>query len=396
MRILFLSITVPFPSTDGGRIRVLNLLKHLAKKNRITFLALETEATDEQGIAHLQSLGIEAHLVPHPPHMPPLTFRTGMRALMKRQPITIARYDIPAFRREFHALLANNKFDLIHYEMFHTAQYRVETEVPSLLSQQNVDSYIWHRLCEQTANPRRKFMFWTQKRAFARHERVVSPQFDAVACASEIDRGLLQQACPNLAIEVIPNGVDIDLYQPNHALEEDATIIYTGSMDWYPNEDAVIYFADEIFPRIQEKHPNIKFYIVGKDPTTRVRQLENRQGIIVTGRVEDPKPYIAQATVYVVPLRIGSGTRLKILEALAMEKAIVSTSVGEEGLNLIDGEEIFIVDEPTRFADAVIQLISNRSMRRRIGEKGRRRVGADYDWRRIGEKLHALYESIAF
>ncbi|MFB3040499.1 MAG: glycosyltransferase, partial [Candidatus Poribacteria bacterium] len=167
-------------------------------------------------------------------------------------------------------------------------------------------------------------------------------------------------------------------------------------MDWYPNEDAVIYFADEIFPRIQEKHSNIKFYIVGKDPTTRVSQLENRQGIIVTGRVGDAKPYIAQATVYVVPLRIGSGTRLKILEALAMEKAIVSTSVGEEGLNLIDGEEIFIVDEPTRFADAVIQLISNRSMRRRIGEKGRRRVGADYDWRRIGEKLHALYESIAF
>ena len=125
-----------------------------------------------------------------------------------------------------------------------------------------------------------------------------------------------------------------------------------------------------------------------------MRKLAEQPGIIVTGRVDDPKPYIARATVYVAPLRIGSGTRLKILEALAMEKAVVSTTIGEEGLNLIDGEEIIITDEPMRFADAVVQLIGGKQMRRQLGKKGWKHVEADYDWRRIGEKLHQFYESI--
>ncbi|MBI1923197.1 glycosyltransferase [Candidatus Poribacteria bacterium] len=400
MKILFLSITVPFPPTDGGRIRVLNLLKQIARKNQVTFLALETTPTDQEGIAHLRSLGIDAHLVARRPNLPPLNLRTVVRALVKRQPITVARYDFPAFRQKFHSLLAGNAFDLIHYEMFHAAQYRAGANLPALFSQQNVDSYIWHRLCEQTDHPVRKLLFWTQGRAFARYERAMSPRFDAMACVSEIDRALLQKVCPELTIEVIPNGVDLESYQPNHALEEAGALIYTGSMDWYPNEDAVIYFADEILPLIQARWERaapaerLKFYIVGQYPTQRVQKLAERPGIIVTGRVEDVKPYIARASVYVVPLRIGSGTRLKILEALAMEKAIVSTPIGEEGLHLIDGEEILIADAPSRFADAVLRLLTDKQMRRRIGESGRRRVEADYDWRQIGEKLHALYEKI--
>jgi polysaccharide biosynthesis protein PslH len=396
MKILFLSITIPYPPTDGGRIRVLNLLKHLAKKNEITLLALETEPTDNEGIDYLRRQGIEAHLVPQGQQLPPLTLQTGIRALIKRQPITVARYDIPAFRDTLHSLLAENAFDLIHYEMFHTAQYLVKGEIPGLLALQNIDSYIWRRLCEQTANPLRKLLFWTQQRAFARYERVMSPKFNVVACASEIDRDVLRAACPNLRAEVIPNGVDIESYQPNPALEEPATLIFTGSMDWYPNEDAVTYFADEILPGIRAKRPEVEFYIVGKNPTDRVQGLESRPGVVVTGRVEDIQPYISRATVYVVPLRIGSGTRLKILEALAMGKAVVSTTVGAEGLNLSDGEEIFLADEPTKFGDVVLRLIGDEPMRRQLGENGRQRVEVEYDWRRIGEKLHLLYEATAF
>ena len=394
MKILFLSITVPFPPTDGGRIRVLNLLKQIAQKNQISFLALETTPTDLEGITYLRELGIDAHLVQHAPNLPPLRLQTIVRAFIKKQPITVARYYFPAFRQKFDALLANNAFDLIDYEYFHAAQYRVKADLPTLLTAHNVDSHIWCRLCERTDNPMRKFLFWTQKRAFNRYERVMLPKFDAIACTSEIDRALLQNICPDVTIEVIPNGVDTELYQPNHTLEEEATLVYTGSMDWYPNEDAVLYLADEIFPLIQARHANVKFYIVGQDATAQVRKLAERPGITVTGRVADVKPYIARATVYVVPLRIGSGTRLKILEALAMEKAVVSTTIGEEGLNLIDGEEIVIADKPVRFADAVIQLIADKGMRQRIGKQGRQRVEADYDWRRIGEKLHQLYEKI--
>jgi glycosyltransferase involved in cell wall biosynthesis len=222
----------------------------------------------------------------------------------------------------------------------------------------------------------------------------MSNRFDLVACASEVDRDLMEEICPGLNSDVIPNGVDTTLYQPDHEVEEEATLIYTGSMDWFPNEDAAIYFIDEILPTIQKKRPNLKFYVVGQFPSERLKRNGNRPGVIITGRVDDVKPYIARATVYVVPLRIGGGTRLKILEALAMGKAVVSTSVGAEGLNLSAGDEITIADEPARFADGVLQLMENGGMRRELGDCGRQRVEAEYDWRQIGEKLQGLYEAV--
>ena len=395
LKILFLSPTVPFPLTDGGRIRVFNLLKQIATKNDVTLLALETQPTDAEGVSQLQQLGIQVHLVPNAPTLPPVSFGTLVTAFFKRQPITVARYDLPAYRQKLQELVATETFDLVHYEMFHTAQFHTEARLPSVLSQQNVDSAIWRRLCRETVNPFYKFAYWTQQLAFQRYERVLSPKFDAVTCTSDIDATVFERHCRADVIEIIPNGVDITHYQPDVSSEVPAHLIYIGSMDWYPNEDAVGFFADEVLPRIQERVPDVRFSIVGGNPSARVQKLAERKGVVVTGRVPEIKPYFAEATVFVVPLRIGSGTRLKILEALAMGKAIVSTSVGAEGLDLKDGEEIFIADEPTVFADAVIRLLTDTSLRRRIGENGRARVERDYDWRSIGEKLHSLYTKIS-
>ena len=394
MKILFLSPTVPFPLTDGGRIRVFNLLKQIAKKSDVTLLALETQATDADGIAELRQLGIRVHLVPNAPTLPRVSFGTLVKAFLGRQPITVARYDLPAYRQKFRALIADQTFDLIHYEMFHTAQFRTETNLPGVLSQQNVDSAIWRRLCSETVNPFYKFTYWTQQLAFQRYERVLSPKFDAVTCTSDIDAAVFQHHCAEDAIKIIPNGVDVTHYLPDFSSEAPAHLIYIGSMDWYPNEDAVAFFADEVLPRIQEKVPDVAFSIVGGNPSVRVQKLAERDGVVVTGRVPEIKPYFAEATVFVVPLRIGSGTRLKILEALAMGKAIVSTTVGAEGLELRDGEEIFIADEPIAFADAVTRLLTDSELRRRIGENGRARVERDYDWQSIGEKLHGVYTKI--
>ena len=394
MKILFLSPTVPFPLTDGGRIRVFNLLKQIAEKSDVTLLALETQPTDAEGVVQLEQLGIQVHLIPNAPTLPRVSFSTLVTAFLKRQPITVARYALPAYRQKFRELIATETFDLVHYEMFHTAQFRTDTDLPGVLSQQNVDSAIWRRLCDETPNPFYKFAYWTQQLAFQRYERVLSPKFDAVTCTSDVDAAVFQQHCTEDAIEIIPNGVDITHYQPDFTSEVPAHLIYIGSMDWYPNEDAVAFFADEVLPRIQEKVPDVQFSIVGGNPSARVQRLAEREGVVVTGRVPEIKPYFAEATVFVVPLRIGSGTRLKILEALAMGKAIVSTSVGAEGLDLEDSEEIFIADEPKAFADAVTRLLTDASLRRRIGENGRIRVEQDYDWRSIGEKLYALYESL--
>ncbi|MDE0011812.1 MAG: glycosyltransferase family 4 protein [Candidatus Poribacteria bacterium] len=394
MKILFLSPTVPFPLTDGGRIRVFNLLKQIAQKNKVTLLALETQSTDADGIAELQQLGIQVYLVPNAQTLPRVSFDTLIKAFFRRQPITVARYDVPAYRQKIRELITEQTFDLVHYEMFHTAQFHTETNLPGVLSQQNVDSAIWRRLCSETANPFYKFTYWTQQLAFQHYERVLSPKFDAVTCTSDIDATVFQQHCAENVIEIIPNGVDITHYLPDFTSEAPAHLIYIGSMDWYPNEDAVAFFADEVLPLIQEKVSNVTFSIVGGNPSARVRKLAEREGVVVTGRVPEIKPYFAEAMVFVVPLRIGSGTRLKILEALAIGKAIVSTTVGAEGLDLRDGEEIFIADEPTAFADAVTRLLMDSELRRRIGENGRARVEQDYDWRSIGEKLHGVYAKI--
>ena len=392
MKILFLSPTVPFPLTDGGRIRVFNLLKQIAAKSDVTLLVLETQPTDADGVAELQQFGIQVHLIRNAPTLPRVSFGTLANAVLKQQPITVARYALPAYRQKLRELVATEDFDLVHYEMFHTAQFRMETDLPSVLSQQNVDSAIWRRLCGETTHPFYKFAYWTQQLAFQRYERVLSPKFDAVTCTSAIDAAVFQRHCQEGAIEVIPNGVDVTHYQPDFTSEAPAHLIYIGSMDWYPNEDAVAFFADEVLPSIQDKVPDVQFSIVGGNPSARVQKLGARAGVVVTGRVPEIKPYFAEATVFVVPLRIGSGTRLKILEALAMGKAIVSTTVGAEGLDLKDGEEIFIADEPAIFADAVTRLLTDASLRRRIGENGRARVEKDYDWRSIGAKLHTLYE----
>ena len=394
MKILFLSPTVPFPLTDGGRIRVFNLLKQIAAKSEVTLLALETQPSDAEGVAQLQQLGVQVHLTPNAPTPPRVSVGTVTSAFLNRQPITVARYDLPAYRQKFKELVETGNFDLVHYEMFHTAQFQTETHLPGVLSQQNVDSAIWRRLCGETANPFYKFAYWTQQLAFQRYERVLSPTFDAVTCTSDIDAAVFQRHCASEVIEIIPNGVDVTHYQPDFKAEAAAHLIYIGSMDWYPNEDAVAFFADEVLPQIQENVPDVRFSIVGGNPSARVQKLAERDGVLVTGRVPEIKPYFAEATVFVVPLRIGSGTRLKILEALAMGKAIVSTSVGAEGLDLKDGEEIFIADEPVAFADAVIRLLTDTPLRRRIGQNGRARVEQDYDWRRIGEKLHRLYTKI--
>ena len=394
MRILFLSPTVPFPLTDGGRIRVYNLLKQIAQKSDVTLLALETQPTDADGIAELQTLGIQVHLVPNAPTLPRVSLGTLTKAFFKGQPITVARYDVPTYRQKLKELLTNEIFDLVHYEMFHIAQFHTETDLPGVLSQQNVDSAIWRRLCSETINPFYKFAYWTQQLAFQRYERLLSPKFDAVTCTSDIDAAVFAQHCAKDAIKIIPNGVDITHYRPDFTAEAPAHLIYIGSMDWYPNEDAVAFFAEEVLPSIQSKVPNVQFSIVGGNPSARVQKLAEQEGVTVTGRVPEIKPYFAEATVFVVPLRIGSGTRLKILEALAMGKAIVSTSVGAEGLDLRDGEEIFIADEPAAFTDAVTRLLTDAELRRRIGENGRARVEQDYDWRSIGEKLHLLYTKI--
>ena len=196
-------------------------------------------------------------------------------------------------------------------------------------------------------------------------------------------------------MHVVQTGVDTEYFTPSTAAVDRAHMVFTGSMDWLPNEDGMTYFCREILPRIRQSEPDATLSIIGRSPTPAVRKLAEIPGIEVTGRVDDVRPHIARGSVYIVPLRIGGGTRLKIFEAMSMGKAVVSTTVGAEGLPVTNGRDIEIADEPARFAQAVVRLMREAGARRHIEAAARRLVVEKYDWSAVASDFESALLRVA-
>lgn len=400
INILFVSATVPYPATDGGRIRVLNLIRRLCRVHKVTFLTFITLPTDEMGSAYLREMGAEVVGIKWEHQRSIGALRSLSQNLVYGKPLTIGRYYSAEMVRVLKDLLASRRFDVVHFEMLHTGQFvpdlgaKSEKSYATVLGEQNIDSCIWRRLAREESNPLRKLIFYSQYRYFRSYEGRVCPRFDLCVCVSMQDQRDLASLCSGTAIELVPNGVDPDYFKPGEDVEDETRLVFTGSMDWQPNEDAVLYFCHHILPHVRAEIPEIEFYIVGSNPTERVLKLRSIKGVTVTGSVEDVRPYMASAAVFVVPLRIGGGTRLKILQALAMEKAVISTSIGCEGLDLEQDRHLLVADEPRQFAAGAVQLIKNRAMRRRLGESGRMLVQERYDWDVIAGELESAYRRL--
>jgi glycosyltransferase involved in cell wall biosynthesis len=233
-----------------------------------------------------------------------------------------------------------------------------------------------------------------------RFERQAFGRFELVLAVSNADRetfGRLYAGSATRPVHVVQTGVDTTYFSPRWSADSDVTaprLVFTGSMDWLPNEDGMSYFVDEILPRIRAQVPGVTLSVVGRAPTPAVRRLAEQSGIEVTGRVEDVRPYVARGTAYVVPLRIGGGTRLKIFEAMSMGKAVVSTTVGAEGLPVTHGRDILIADDPQAFADAVIRLIREPRIRTRIESAARQLVVDHYDWSAVARDFEDALVSV--
>jgi glycosyltransferase involved in cell wall biosynthesis len=214
-----------------------------------------------------------------------------------------------------------------------------------------------------------------------------------VVVVSHADGRALEDLVPGLESAVVPNGVDTTYYSPADGEHEtDTTLIFTGKMDFRPNVDAVLWFGQEVLPLIRKEIPGVRFNVVGRNPHPRLRHLGEESYITLTGYVDDIRPYIAQAGVYVVPLRVGGGTRLKVLEAMSMRKAVVSTSLGCEGIEVTHDQDLVIADEPRVFAKSVVELIEDRKRRRDLGLAARQLVESEHDWRQIAPLLEQVYE----
>jgi glycosyltransferase involved in cell wall biosynthesis len=236
-------------------------------------------------------------------------------------------------------------------------------------------------------NPVRRLYITEQVRKVAAFELVCFRWADGATAVSAGDAEVLRSFNPALKVRVIENGVDTDYFRPQERPVDRNTIVFTGSMDWRPNQDAALYFAAEIFPILQPRRPRIRAYFVGRNPSRGVMELARIPGLYVTGAVDDVRPYLAQAGAFIVPLRIGGGSRLKILEALAMGKAVVSTTIGAEGLRVKDGENIVIRDGPREFAEAVLACLDDEALARRIAGRGRELVLRSYRWDELGQEL---------
>ncbi len=412
-RILILAPQMPVPpaaltgAVQGTTIRNFNLLAGLARHHTVDLVTFLAPGTGEESVDLLRPLCREVLALPQP--MRTLADR-ARDTLLSRLPDMALRLYTPQMLDSLQTLVLRTqpRYDVIQVEGIEMAPYMLALQGLAardgdrtcfVYDDHNAEYVLQQRaFLTDVRRPRR----WVaaaysliQWRKLAAYERQVCRRADRVVAVSEADRDALRKLDSHLDVTVVPNGVDLEFYRPGitpplAGMEANA-LVFTGKMDYRPNVDAVTWFADAVFPLIRELAPGTSLYIVGQQPHARVAALGARPGIVVTGRVPDTRPYIAGAGVYVVPLRIGGGTRLKVLEAMAMGQAIVSTRLGCDGFPFVDGREVAYADEPRAFAERVAALLREREQAAALGRAARAYVEAHYGWDAIVPRLEALY-----
>ena len=312
------------------------------------------------------------------------------------------------FQAKLAATLQRVPFDVVQIEGIEMAQHWMDwrisnTQYPiSIFDDHNAEYVLQQRAFEtDIRHPRRwvaALYSLIQWKKLSRYEAKICQLADQVVAVSEADKAALHQLVPSLNVTVVPNAVDVEYYTSagiHSSPLPPRSLVFTGKMDFRPNVDAVLWFCHEVLPLVLEQMPDVRFYIVGQKPHRRILRLADDPAVTVTGYVDDVRSYIAGACVYVVPLRIGGGTRLKVLEAMAMSKPIVSTSLGSEGFERLEsGRELILADTPQEFAQQVIKLLDDAPRRERLGQAARRFVEERYDWRLIIPRLERMYEKL--
>jgi glycosyltransferase involved in cell wall biosynthesis len=313
-----------------------------------------------------------------------------VRNLVSRLPYAVAKYESPGLRREIERIVSGDEVDVIVCD-FLTPSLNVPTGngVRAVLFQHNVEAMIWRRHAEVSRNPVRRAYMRAQWRRMQAHERTECTRFDHVIAVSPEDAQVLRTDYGLRSVSWVPTGVDTNYFQRDRGVERSAAeLVFTGSMDWMPNQDAIAYMVEEILPRIRERVPNATLTVVGRNPPPAIRALgDGNTFITVTGSVPDVRPYLARGTVFVVPMRVGGGTRLKIYEAMAMGCPVVSTTIGAEGLPLRNGDTIALADDPARFADAVVDLLRSPERAEAMAARAERLVRSEFGWQKVAERF---------
>jgi glycosyltransferase involved in cell wall biosynthesis len=395
LKVLVLDEEIPFPLNSGKRIRTWNLLRHLAEKHSITFICYGNP--DNPGFAAMERLGIRVVTVANLTPANSNSFYLGALAnLLSVWPYSVARHHTERFRDAVRQLIASERYDLVHCEWTPYASYAgAAGKVPTLIMAHNVEATVWRRRAEHASSMAERLYMKLQATKMAHFEKRSFAQAMRVITVTEEEQQTAN-AWGARATSLVSNGVDTEYLRPMAGATEPNSLLFLGSLDWQPNRDALQYLLRQILPRIQAANPEARLRIVGRQPATKLReQVEGMHGVDWVGEVPDIRPWFAQAAVVLVPLRIGGGSRIKILEALSMTKAVVTTRIGAEGLDVVSGEHCLIADTPAEFTECVAHLLHHPERADKLGRNGRDLVVRQYDWSRLAQNLEHAWQETA-
>ncbi len=404
MRILWILGELPIPADSGGRLRTLGLLRELAPRHQVTAAVLDpgkecAEGASERAVARLsrlRELCCEAAILPWRGRPGKAGLVAGAAAnLFSSLPYSVAKY-CGMETEEALARLAEGPFDLIQCENIGFFRYlRASRGAPRVLNTQNVEAAIWRQRARLSRNPAWRAYLSLQARRMARYEGWLLRQYDSVLAVSEWDAAVFRADYAVGRTAVVPNGVDTEYFTPGGETPEPGLVVFSGAMDYAPNDDAMKFFLREVWPQVVRQSPAARFVIVGKGPSPSLRTLAARsRNVEVTGWVEDIRPYLARAGVIVAPLRIGGGSRLKILEAMSTAKPIVTTAIGAEGLEARPGQHLLLAAQPGAFAERVLLLLKQPGVGKSLGQAARKLVEENYGWPVCARRLEEEWEKL--
>jgi sugar transferase (PEP-CTERM/EpsH1 system associated) len=389
MRILMLAHRIPYPPSTGDKIRAYHILRHLAGRHTVTLACLGDER--EPVTAETLRALVSDLLVDDRPRQ-----RRAVRSLWtlaRGGSATVGYFDSPALHARLARRAAERPFDLVYVSSSSMAPYaRHGGGAPVIVDFVDIDSDKWRQYA-RTLPLHRSWLYRLEARRLQVEEVRAARRAVRSLVVTRAEAELLMGLAPGADIAVVRNGVDLDYFRPAPGEPAAApVIVFTGAMDYLPNADAALYFAERIFPRVREAAPAARFVIVGKKPTSAVRRLADRPGVVVTGTVADVRPYLRQAAVAVAPLRIARGVQNKVLEAMATGVPVVATSVAHRGLDAVPGCHLLVEDEPARFAEAVIWLLATPVHRAILGAAARRFVEQHHSWAVVCAAVERIVE----
>ena len=401
MKILLISHILPYPPKGGCPQRNFNLLKECSETNEIHMLAFyrkshqTSPAEFQTAIEAMKQYCSKVEVFPIPAEQNRLLWYLLLFLnIFSSLPYSVWLYSSRQMKRAVEKYSLNETYDVMEIGEIGLAKYaRMVPGVARILIHHNVESQLLFRRGKFAGNWFSKVYLMLQAYKLRRFERLAGQYFTYQTAVSDEDKVVLEKICPNANIAVIPNGVDTEYFVTNMHDMEDDSIIYVGGTTWFPNYDAVQYFIRDIFPLVKKEIPDITLHHIGRQIDDKLHKIAaGGDNIKIHGFVDDIRPLVAKAAIFIVPLRIGGGTRLKIVDALSMGKAIVSTSIGCEGIKVTDKVDIVVADTPRDFADNIIGLIRDRDRREKLMANARKTALEKYSWKTIAPLLNDVYK----